>query len=265
MPIGTCWSFATERQQHISPSLKYSESGIAITSLTGGSILFVSKRYAGNTGTKASASTTDHQHQAWVWIPGFSWILGTWYQLHIKPSGRKVEHKSGKSTFFTISFWYPKKQHSCWYASTRIFLNLKPLQHPGCHMPGWADRTKHHWAPWCRLCLATGRCLVPSSFCRRLAARLCTRKAWFLRRLDQKQHVHLTWGLAGSNLYTQWDTNWRLRFREYDDLSSSSSACFICLHVAVMRSASVTSAVGAIGPVEEALPDPQKFSNIERT
>ena len=76
MPIGTCWSFATERQQHISPSLKYSESGIAITSLTGGSILFVSKRYAGNTGTKASASTTDHQHQAWVWIPAFSWILG---------------------------------------------------------------------------------------------------------------------------------------------------------------------------------------------
>lgn len=113
-------------------------------------------------------------------------------------------------------------------------------------MPGWADRTKHHWAPWCRLCLATGRCLVPSSFCRRLAARLCTRKAWFLRRLDQKQHVHLeswlfpTFTLNDQILKLWWDTNWRLRFsnqqrqREYvfdylilfvyiwDDLSGSS-------------------------------------------
>lgn len=123
------------------------------------------------------------------------------YQLHVKPSGRKVEHKSGKSTF-TSSFRYPKKQHSCWYASTRIFLNLKPLQHPGCHMPGWADRTKHHWAPWCRLCLATGRCLVPSSFFSTACCPPLYSKGLVPSKAGSKAACS-PGELAGSNLYTQ--------------------------------------------------------------
>ena len=145
------------------------------------------------------------------------------YQLHIKPSGRKVEHKSGKNTFFTSSFWYPKKQHSCWYASTRVFLNLKPLQHPGCHMPGWADRTTHHWAPWCRLCLATAKA-CRSGFQRGAKEKEnfhpffdCLLPAFVLERLGSFE------GWIKSSMFT-WRAGWFLHFTLNDQIKWNTKA-----------------------------------------